>query len=132
LHVTQRGNYRQPVFFSDPDRLHFLELLDDEQIALDNGGTAPVAQADLRLRNAARGEYKWLNNHKPTSSCFRAAYNSEIKQWHLYDLAFTDLYRYWHTWPGTSHTVFDRGLRNYQKANDQVNHTTDLISATNC
>ncbi len=28
LHITQRGNYRQPVFFSVPDRLHFLELLD--------------------------------------------------------------------------------------------------------
>jgi putative transposase len=28
LHITQRGNYRQPVFFSDADRLFFLALLD--------------------------------------------------------------------------------------------------------
>ena len=28
LHLTQRGNYRQPVFFSDEDRSEFLALLD--------------------------------------------------------------------------------------------------------
>ncbi len=28
LHLTQRGNYRQPIFFSDDDRTHFLALLD--------------------------------------------------------------------------------------------------------
>lgn len=29
LHVTQRGNYRQPVFFTDEDRDRFLDLLHD-------------------------------------------------------------------------------------------------------
>ena len=29
LHVTQRGNYRQPVFFTDADRNQFLKLLSD-------------------------------------------------------------------------------------------------------
>ena len=28
LHLTQRGNYRQPVFFTDEDRSEFLALLD--------------------------------------------------------------------------------------------------------
>ena len=28
LHITQRGNYRQQVFFCDDDRAHFLALLD--------------------------------------------------------------------------------------------------------
>ena len=28
LHITQRGNYRQQVFFCDDDRAHFLVLLD--------------------------------------------------------------------------------------------------------
>ena len=28
LHITQRGNYRQQVFFCDADRAHFLALLD--------------------------------------------------------------------------------------------------------
>ena len=27
LHITQRGNYRQEVFFSDEDRLVYLRLL---------------------------------------------------------------------------------------------------------
>src|SRR5436190_22195936 len=28
LHITQRGNYRQPVFTRDADRQHFLDLVD--------------------------------------------------------------------------------------------------------
>ena len=28
LHITQRGNYRQPVFYSDEDREYFLRLVD--------------------------------------------------------------------------------------------------------
>ena len=28
LHITQRGNYRQPVFFTDEDRNRFLTLMD--------------------------------------------------------------------------------------------------------
>ena len=30
LHITQRGNYRQPVFFTDEDRNRFLTLVDQQ------------------------------------------------------------------------------------------------------
>ena len=40
LHITQRGNYRQPVFFTDEDRNRFLTLVDqhaDERRVLVHG-----------------------------------------------------------------------------------------------
>jgi REP element-mobilizing transposase RayT len=42
-HVTQRGNRRQPVFFSDADRRRYLDLVRQEQAT------------DRRLRPAKRG-----------------------------------------------------------------------------
>ena len=79
LHITQRGNYRQPVFFTDEDRNRFLTLVDqhaDDRRVLVHGYalmsnhfrlvvTGREDGAVSRLLQQVTGQYAQYLHHRP-------------------------------------------------------------------
>ena len=56
LHITQRGNYRQPVFFTDDDRNRFLTMVNehaDDRRVLVHGYALMSNHIHPRLRHTA-------------------------------------------------------------------------------
>ena len=56
LHLTQRGNYRQQVFFSDEDRTEFLTLLDHHA---DRARSSSMATPSCRTTFIWSSPAKW-------------------------------------------------------------------------
>ena len=66
LHITQRGNYRQPVFFTDEDRNQFLTLLNEhahDRRVLVHGHTLMSNHVHLVVTGQEEGGVSRLMQH---------------------------------------------------------------------